>query len=388
MNGQTVYCTAVYLDINLTVRLQKFVQLLEFCDSKRIPLIVGADSNAHSVLWGCEETNKWGEELEELILRFNLNVANSGGECTFSTSRANSIIDITIVNPPTSNSFFPKNWKVLSEESFSNHKYLAFKLGEFEEEIKLTRKLKGVDWQKFTEGMDAAFSSFNESDSLETDVNCFYDLLYEQLDRIAPRRARKPREGSHWWTPELSSMRKELKRLLTHKKNPIMAEELRLVQRSYSSLIRKERSNSCCSFCTKAEAANEVSSLVQIVGNDKERGVSLLRQGDTFAILAEESLDFLLKQHFPLHLPRRKEEQLSEEVGKYMNSDQSEIILQYFQVWRVKAATASFHPMKAARPDDLKPVVLQHIGDEAQAKITNFFKCSRMASFIPKYGVK
>ncbi len=40
--------------------------------------------------------------------------------------------------------------------------------------------------------------------------------------------------------------------------------------------------------------------------------------------------------------------------------------------------------MKAAGPDDLKPVVLQHIGDEALAKITNFFKRSMMSSFIPK----
>ncbi len=172
-------------------------------------------------------------------------MANSGGEYTFSTSRANSIIDITLVNPPTSNSFFPKNWRVLSEESFSDHKYLAFELGEFDEEIRLTRKLKGVDWQKFTEGMDAAFSSFEESDSLETDVNCFYALLYEQLDRIAPRRACKPREGSHWCTPELSSMREELKHLLEHKRNPVMADKLRQVKRSYSSLTRKERSNSC-----------------------------------------------------------------------------------------------------------------------------------------------
>ncbi len=199
--------------------------MLEFCDSKRIPLIVGAESNAHRVLWGCEETNKRGEELEELILCFNLNVANSGGEFTFSTSRANIIIDITLVNFPTSNSLFPQNWRVLSEESFSDHKYFAFELGEFEEETKLTRNLKGVEWQKFTEGMNAAFSSFDESDSLETDVNCFYEVLYEQLDKIAPRKACKPRDGSHWWTPELSSMREELKLLLTYKENPIMASD-------------------------------------------------------------------------------------------------------------------------------------------------------------------
>ncbi len=139
---------------------------------------MGADSNAHSVLWGCEETNRRGEEFEDLILRFNLNVASSGGEYTFSTSRANSIIDITLINPLTPSSFFPKNWRVLAEESFSDHKYLAFELWDFEEEIKLTCKLKGVDWQKFTEGMDTAFSSLKESGSLETDVNCFYDILY------------------------------------------------------------------------------------------------------------------------------------------------------------------------------------------------------------------
>ncbi len=116
----------------------------------------------------------------------------------------------------------------------------------------LVRQIKGVDWQKFTEGMNAAFSSVDESDSFETDVNCFQEVLYKQLDKIVPRRARKPREGSHWWTPELSLMREELKHLLAYKKNPIMAERLRLVLRNYSSLIRKERSYSWCSFCSKA----------------------------------------------------------------------------------------------------------------------------------------
>ena len=100
---------------------------------------------------------------------------------------------------------------MLVEKSFSYHNYLTFKLGESEEEVKLICRLKGVDSQKFIEGMDAASSSFEESGSLETDIGCFYDTLYEQLDKIAPGRTCKPREGSHWWIPELSSMREELK---------------------------------------------------------------------------------------------------------------------------------------------------------------------------------
>ncbi len=50
MDSHTVYCAAVLFYINLTVRLHKIVQILELCDSKRIPLIVGADSNSHSVI--------------------------------------------------------------------------------------------------------------------------------------------------------------------------------------------------------------------------------------------------------------------------------------------------------------------------------------------------
>ena len=96
------------------------------------------------------------------------------------------------------------------------------------------------------------------------------------------------------------------------------------------------------------------------------------------------SLDILLKEHFPVHLPFQEEEQEIEEVDKFMNFDRSEETLQYFQVWRVKAAIASFQPLKAAGPYDLKPVVLQHIGDKGLATITNLFKRWMMSSFIPK----
>ncbi len=50
-----------------------------------------------------------------------------------------------LINPSTPSSLFPKNWRVLSEEGYSDHKYLAFELGEFEAEVKLTHKLKGVE---------------------------------------------------------------------------------------------------------------------------------------------------------------------------------------------------------------------------------------------------
>ncbi len=104
-------------------------------------------------------------------------------------------------------------------------------------------------------------------------------------------------------------MREELNFLLAQKRNPIIADKLQKVQRSYTSLICKESCNSWCRCCSKAGSAREMSTLVKIVGNNKVSGVSLLGQGDNFAISAEVSSDFLLKLHFPMHLPLLEEKQ-------------------------------------------------------------------------------
>ncbi len=64
------------------------------------------------------------------------------GDYTFCTSRGNSIIEIMLMNPLTPSSFLTKNCGVLPEESFSDHKYLAFELREIVEEVKLTCGIK------------------------------------------------------------------------------------------------------------------------------------------------------------------------------------------------------------------------------------------------------
>ncbi len=71
----------------------------------------------------------------------------------------------------------------------------------------------------------------------------------------------------------LSSMREELKHLLAHKKDSMLADKVRQVRRSYFTHICKERSDSWRRFCSKADSAREVSTLVQMVGNYKIRGV-------------------------------------------------------------------------------------------------------------------
>lgn len=103
--GKLVYIASAYLDINYSATPQILRNLIERCEVERIPLILGMDANAHSPLWGCDESNPRGEDLESMIAEHNLTVLNSGSIPTFKTTRAESIIDVTVINSAAYNLF-------------------------------------------------------------------------------------------------------------------------------------------------------------------------------------------------------------------------------------------------------------------------------------------
>ena len=407
LRGRTTYVASAYFDINLTARMPKFMSLLEFCRTGGIPLLVGADSNSHSVLWGCEDTNNRGIELEDVIIEHQLIVHNIGSEPTFCTTRAKSIIDITLTNVPAADLLEVTGWRVLEEDSLSDHKYISYQVGRYVPVEKEGRALKKADWGLFQRELEESLNEFTLTGDLDGDVDRFYEHLYVQLDKVAPRRKITSKRKSGWWTPALEAKREEL--LHFRQKNlmndPGIARKVNGIRREYRSLIRKEKRKSWREFCSQATSAKDISSLVQIVGADTVKGVSLLKRGDRFAATAEESLSFLMATHFPDHLPAdsAEEEEVSSSGRRHSDysnleteaemvanatiaaeAGEAEELQQYFQTWRVKAAINSFQPMKAAGPDELKPVVLQHLGEKGIAAITDLFRQSITLAEVPR----
>ena len=75
---------------------------------KGLALLIGADTNCHSTIYG-KETNKRGEELEDFIAASNLNVENTGTFPTFNTQWGKSVIDVTLTRRLAVS---VKNWNV------------------------------------------------------------------------------------------------------------------------------------------------------------------------------------------------------------------------------------------------------------------------------------
>ena len=242
------------------------------------------DSNAHSPMWGCTEENKRGEELGELFASKLLLVRNTGNVPTFKTSRAQSIIDVTVTNAYADRLLNFENWHVNTEEaSFSDHRYINFELGRYQAKEATYRNLRKANWLQFQSLLDV--DRLPEPDSrggnLDKCAEGLERLVRDSLDLACPMRRALDRVPQPWWTLELQEMRDALKALKGRAEN---SEANRLTyleaRHEYRRTIKQEKRKSWQEFCSKAESAKEVSKIMQILkGSDMFPWRTIIHRG-------------------------------------------------------------------------------------------------------------
>ena len=103
--------------------------VVRFCQEKQIPLILGADTNAHSTNWGPDQ-NPRGDDFDDFITRNQLHILNDGLKPTYyhwvNNCRTKTYIDVTLVNTFASNKGLGGEWTVMDDETFSDHKMITF----------------------------------------------------------------------------------------------------------------------------------------------------------------------------------------------------------------------------------------------------------------------
>ena len=62
-------------------------KIIKYATEKEVEMIIGADTNCHSILFG-EDTNKRGRDLEEFVIENAIAIENVGTVPTFETIRA------------------------------------------------------------------------------------------------------------------------------------------------------------------------------------------------------------------------------------------------------------------------------------------------------------
>ena len=136
---------SVYLDITQDTVPEHLTKAINYCKSKRLSILIGIDSNAHSDVWGFA-SNKREDELLDYIMQEGLELHNRGKEYTYDCTTGKSIIDLTLSwNLKTG----LKNWKVNTSLNHSDHNSIKYNLETELETIPVHRPWNKADWQCF-----------------------------------------------------------------------------------------------------------------------------------------------------------------------------------------------------------------------------------------------
>ena len=150
LNGRNTLVASVYLDITQPTIPTWLDDLIDLTTSKRWPVILGIDTNAHSTLYG-PDTNGRGEEVEAFVLRHQLKIENTGMLPTFETHRGRLHIQTHIDATFTRDLPGPiLNWTVDQTYNGSDHNTIKFDIGTPAEEKTQVRPWSRANWTAFS----------------------------------------------------------------------------------------------------------------------------------------------------------------------------------------------------------------------------------------------
>ena len=381
------FCVAsLYLDIDYKVNNESFIQLIERCESQGTPLIMGLDSNAHSQLWGCEESNQRGEELEAILLEHEMVVLNQDDVPTFITEKGKSIIDITIANRYAIEKWDFEDWRVDLQESFSDHRYITFSGGTFVPEKREVRNLNKTNWTKFREQLaNVEWLTVDESSNLNDLAEFFERQVEEAIEIACPRKPAINRRPNSWWTVDLEKSRKNCRNLRALKDKDLDSlKKYRVAREEHKKLVSDTKKAAWKNFCGQAESTTDISKLLKVIEGRPARVMSMLKDTKGISNTPEKAVDILLKTHFPDHKVNVNQQvnvSLSEQPKADDNS--TSMILDYITTAKVRSAMRSFGSKRAPGPDGFKPIILKNLDEKSVAFLTETYKLSVLRGQIP-----
>ncbi len=380
--GPVIVCSA-YLDILKHPVSEELDKLVTFCERQKVALIIGVDTNAHTALWGSNDTNARGSKIEDWILSKGLYVHNKGRTPTFVPRRdvTPTIIDVTITNLGALD--WLSNWEVLNEYMSTDHRMISFTCrAKTRGQQCLFRRYRKANWTDFHKCLEKMELPIYITDMGVEDVERIASEITQNLDAaldmVAPKKMRNP-PSETWWSKELESRRKEIRRISRRKHMDDTAiANLRELKRDYSKQIRRAKTQSWRDFITRAQSAKEVSKIVQILENPPARRMSLLKDEIHRVLTPEESLDHLLQVHFP-------DGELNGQIGSEQETIMKDFtgICQYITCKKVMRALESFGDYKSPGPDELPPIALKHIDNRHLEALCLLYKISLATGHVP-----
>ena len=400
-----IVVTSVYMDNNNKDSEpwpKKFLTLVKHCFKTHKNIIILGDFNSWSPLWGETSTTKRGESIENVIYNYDLQVLNVGGrphvytyEKLDDNKTIRTIIDVSVSNSAIGH--LMEDWQVTDEILTSDHRLIKFYLDLGKDHSIKVRNLAKGDWEKFTNKMnqvnwvhhdkwnvpklELAAKRFTNKITVAMDVShpktvkqfklnrpIWFDTEVEQQQRLIKRKYDNWRNKTYYKKKKVKSI-----------KNPFYA-EWKQAEKDYNKLIARKKKETWRDFVSGLTTIESTARFNKILNRANLNAMGILNdeKGEPFKTV-EGSLDRLASEHFPDCLKSPKINITDTNTEVKLNDPRADFIT----IQKVKVAINSFKDFKAAASDEIKPIVLKHIGEKAYERLTELYKASYLLGYIP-----
>ncbi|XP_062715533.1 uncharacterized protein LOC134291599 [Aedes albopictus] len=275
LNRKYVYCS-VYLPHDEPSPTDAFKQVIAYCTSKGLPLIVGSD--AHHIIWGSSDINLRGSSLMEYLSSTDLALLNIGNRPTFMVSAREEVLDITLCSSRISHEL--TNWHVSDEESLSDHRYIFFEHLNVTSQTLRFRNPRSTNWDLYTDLVAAKFHGYSPSIDTPSDLDDAVDttttFIMEAFEEACPLRSVKITRGTPWWNSDLAKLRKQCRKSWNRRRSA-GSEAFRSARKAYRKALRSAERSGWKNICTNVSSLSEVSRLNKILAKSKDFRVNELR---------------------------------------------------------------------------------------------------------------
>ena len=319
-------------------------------------------------------------ETETMIL-------NRGHRPTFVTSRAQEVLDLTLVSKSLADVI--QGWRVDDKESFSDHKYIRYEahLG-FPAPIKI-RNRKKTEWELYMTLTESGLKAVGVDEimdvkEIDARVELVTGTLKTSFESACPEKLMQVRNSTKpYWNPTLTALRQEARRMgrNTHRKGYSYESwvEYGIARREFKKSLRRAKRDSWREYCSNIEKVPQASRAYKMLIGDKVAQLGPIEKVDgTYTATMEETLQLLMETHFPADNARVVE---TGEEYRPMESTEVETIV---TKENIKRAIQSFGSYKSAGTDGIFPAMLQYASKEIIDSLYVIIRACLRFGYVPE----
>ncbi|KAH8368567.1 hypothetical protein KR200_006474, partial [Drosophila serrata] len=384
-DGSGVTLSSAYMAHDEPAPPEPVVKLLQWAEVTKTTLVLGCDANARHTLWGSSETNERGESLFDNIICRNVTICNKGNTPTFifpSTENFQGweeVLDLTLLIEQ--NKYRVENWRVSTEHSFSDHRYIFFDITVPAKKQVPRRNPRKTDWKVFSEIVRSKVNgrrikTISTAKALDKEVEDLTNILNNAFKETCKLTFSK-KQYPPWWTKELSELRKSARKSFNHSYATRDWGPYKEAQKIYKKAVGKAKKESWQNYCESLEGIKDTARVSKILAKGHISPTLINRADGSATTTIEESLELLVDTHFPGSL--RESSEPVEGTSSQMDTLTKDIIT----TERIQWAIDSFDKYKSPGPDGLLPAMLQSAKDSICKWLKAIYEACLRLTHVP-----